>query len=234
MRECDHWEHVYGTRPVDAVSWYQARAALSLELIRGVAPSADAPIIDVGGGASVLVDGLLDAGFHDLTVVDLAPAALDVARVRLGARARAVRWHAADVLEVPVPDAHYALWHDRAVFHFLTDDASRARYVERVRCAVRPGATCSPPPSPRTGRRGAAGSRWRAMGRTRCTARSERGSSCSRAGARSTVRRAGPYSRSRTASVAGPVKGPSRAEAPAPRRGRSARRAALDRGRDTA
>lgn len=134
-----HWEGVYGTKAADAVSWYQAQAAASLDLIHRAAHDRAGPIIDVGGGASVLVDGLLGAGYADLTVLDLSATALEVARSRLGERAYPVRWIAADVLEVPLPEAHYAVWHDRAVFHFLTDAASRARYVDRVRHAVRPG-----------------------------------------------------------------------------------------------
>jgi SAM-dependent methyltransferase len=133
-----HWENVYETKGADAVSWYQARPGLSLDLIRHAAPDSAGPVIDVGGGASVLVDGLLDAGYDDVTVLDISEAALDVARRRLDARSDGVRWIAEDVLTAPLPESHFAVWHDRAVFHFLTDPADRARYVERVRHAVRP------------------------------------------------------------------------------------------------
>jgi 2-polyprenyl-3-methyl-5-hydroxy-6-metoxy-1,4-benzoquinol methylase len=139
MDDRTHWERVYGTRAPDAVSWYQRHAGRSLAMIRAVAGSLHDPIIDVGGGASVLVDELLDAGYTDLTVLDLARAALTVAESRLGPRAASVRWLQADVRSVALPRAHYAVWHDRAVFHFLTEPADRDAYVAQVERAVRPG-----------------------------------------------------------------------------------------------
>jgi SAM-dependent methyltransferase len=139
MDRRQHWENIYqGTAPTE-LSWYQPEAHLSLALILRMAPDTGAPIIDVGGGASTLVDGLLSAGFRDVTVLDLAPAALAVARERLGEKAQRVKWVVADVLDAPLPVAGYAIWHDRAVFHFLTDPGDRARYVAQVRHAVRPG-----------------------------------------------------------------------------------------------
>ena len=140
MDDKSHWQQVYERKAPDAVSWYQPTAARSLTMIRRVLGDAlDAPIIDVGGGASVLVDELLGAGYRDLTVLDLAGSALATARARLGGSADAVRWIEADVRTAALPAAHYALWHDRAVFHFLTDAADRAAYVSQVRRAVRPG-----------------------------------------------------------------------------------------------
>jgi SAM-dependent methyltransferase len=139
MDRKQHWEGVWRSKGATGVSWYQPRAELSLELIRRLAPDRGTPLVDVGGGASTLVDGLLDAGYQALTVLDLAPAALELARQRLGERAGCVSWLAADVLEAPLPAATYGVWHDRAVFHFLTDPADRARYVAQVRRAVRPG-----------------------------------------------------------------------------------------------
>ena len=133
-----HWETVYSSKATDRVSWFQQHAASSLRLIQGCA-AADAQIIDVGGGASVLVDNLLDAGFCNLTVLDLAESALATSRVRLGARAQSVQWIAADITRADLPAAHYDVWHDRAVFHFLTDPADRARYVEQVLKSVKPG-----------------------------------------------------------------------------------------------
>lgn len=133
-----HWENVYRSKAVNEVSWFQPQAASSLRLIEGCAGH-DAAIIDVGGGASVLVDNLLDAGYHDLTVLDLAEAALATTRARLGARAQGVEWIAGDITAVPLPAARYDVWHDRAVFHFLTDAADRARYVAQVLRAVKPG-----------------------------------------------------------------------------------------------
>jgi SAM-dependent methyltransferase len=133
-----HWESVYGNKAVDEVSWFQQHATSSLRLIADCADR-DARIIDVGGGASVLVDDLLDAGFRNLTVLDLAESALAVSRKRLGARAQSVQWIAADIIRAALPAAHYDVWHDRAVFHFLTDPADRARYVAQVLKCVKPG-----------------------------------------------------------------------------------------------
>lgn len=134
-----HWESVYRTKSPTELSWYQPEARLSLDLIRRVEADFDTPIIDVGGGASTLVDGLLEAGYRELTVLDLAPKALALAQQRLGKRAELVRWISADVLTTTLPARHYAVWHDRAVFHFLTDPRDRARYVAQAEGAVRPG-----------------------------------------------------------------------------------------------
>lgn len=136
-----HWEQVYRTKQPDQVSWFQAEARLSRELIERVAPSRDARIIDIGAGASTLVDGLVAAGFRAITVLDISPAALAVAQSRIGASAATVRWRAADVLQAELPHHGYDVWHDRAVFHFLTEAGDRARYVQQVRHAVRPGGT---------------------------------------------------------------------------------------------
>jgi SAM-dependent methyltransferase len=133
-----HWESVYSNKGAEELSWFQPHAASSLRLISGCADSS-AHIIDVGGGASVLVDDLLDAGYCNLTVLDLAESALAASRARLGARARAVQWIADDVTRADLPAAHYDVWHDRAVFHFLTDPADRARYVAQVLKSVKPG-----------------------------------------------------------------------------------------------
>ena len=135
----DHWERIYRTKDPTQVSWYQPEPRLSLDLIRRVAPSLAAPIIDVGGGASTLVDGLLDAGYRNLTVLDLAPSALTIVQQRLGDRAARIDWVAGNALDVELPEAAFTVWHDRAVFHFLTDRRDRARYVAQTRHAVRPG-----------------------------------------------------------------------------------------------
>lgn len=134
-----HWDEVYATKPAQAVSWYQPHAALSLELIRRTGAGRDAAIIDVGGGASTLVDDLLADGYRDLTVLDLSAAALDVARRRLGRTAGAVRWLDGDVTAAALPARRFDVWHDRAVFHFLTEAAQRRAYVEQVMRAVKPG-----------------------------------------------------------------------------------------------
>lgn len=139
MPHKQHWEQVYTTRAADAVSWFQPHAELSLELIRSTGATQDAAIIDVGGGASTLADDLLAAGYRDLTVLDLSGAALLAARRRLGEQAGLVRWIEADITTVELPQRRYDIWHDRAVFHFLTDPAQRAAYVEMVLHAVKPG-----------------------------------------------------------------------------------------------
>ena len=139
MSRQKHWEAIYRSKALTEVSWYQPEARLSLDLIRRVAPQVDTSLLDVGGGASTLVDGLLSAGYRDVSVLDLAPAALTRAQERLGERAAHVRWIVADVLDAPLPAASCAVWHDRAVFHFLTDPRDRARYVAQAQRIVRPG-----------------------------------------------------------------------------------------------
>lgn len=134
-----HWENVYTRKATDEVSWFQAHAARSLKLIVDAQVGLDAPIIDVGGGASTLVDDLLARGYADLTVLDLSGAALAAAKARLGERASAVGWLEANILEAELAPQAYQVWHDRAVFHFLTTAQERQRYVQQVLHAVRPG-----------------------------------------------------------------------------------------------
>ncbi|PMR68464.1 class I SAM-dependent methyltransferase [Halomonas heilongjiangensis] len=134
-----HWERLYATKPSHRLGWYEPSLQTSLALIRRTGVTRAAPIIDVGGGASTLVDDLLEAGFEDLTVLDIAAAALAQARARLGERAGRVRWIEGDVTDVILPDDHYAIWHDRAVFHFLTDAEDRTRYVDRLWRALTAG-----------------------------------------------------------------------------------------------
>jgi SAM-dependent methyltransferase len=135
----EHWEEVYSTKATNAVSWFQEHAALSLRLIRATGVTADRSIIDVGGGASTLVDDLLADGFTNVTVLDLSPAALSAARLRLGSRASAVHWLEADITQVGLPVHAYDVWHDRAVFHFLSTPEARAAYVHIMRRSVKPG-----------------------------------------------------------------------------------------------
>jgi len=130
-----HWEDVYARKREDEVSWFQPEAAVSLELVGRCGLALDAKILDVGGGASRLVDGLLDRGFEDVTVLDLSAAALAKARERLGERSQTVTWIAGDVTTFD-PPARYALWHDRAVFHFLTSPADRSAYVRVLEHAL--------------------------------------------------------------------------------------------------
>src|SRR5687767_6540842 len=118
MNRTEHWDHVYQTKPPDDVSWFQTRPTTSLGLIEACSDGKTDGIIDVGAGAAVLVDFLLDAGYSKLAVLDISAAALDHAKGRLGARADAVDWFAADVTTF-VPTRQFGVWHDRAVFHFL-------------------------------------------------------------------------------------------------------------------
>lgn len=133
-----HWDKVYASRPFTDVSWYQGLPARSLALIEAAGIGKDRPIIDIGGGASTLVDHLLDREYQDVSVLDLSEKALDQARRRLGVRAAAVRWIVADVTRFS-PDRTFSLWHDRAVLHFLVEAADRDRYVAVLRRALVPG-----------------------------------------------------------------------------------------------
>jgi SAM-dependent methyltransferase len=139
MDQKKHWETIYQTKDVHTVSWFQPEARESLALITHFAPDLATPIIDVGAGASVLVDDLLGAGYADVTVLDLSETALDISRQRLGDQARRVKWVAGDVRDAPLGERAYALWHDRAVFHFLTKAADRQAYVAQVERTVRAG-----------------------------------------------------------------------------------------------
>jgi 2-polyprenyl-3-methyl-5-hydroxy-6-metoxy-1,4-benzoquinol methylase len=134
-----HWDRVYTTKSADAVSWFQAHADQSLRLIRDTGVATSAPIIDVGGGASTLVDDLLHSGYSALTVLDLSAAAIAAAQRRLGSRAREVKWLEADITTVALPVHFYDVWHDRAVFHFLTSPEQRSAYVQAAIYAVKPG-----------------------------------------------------------------------------------------------
>jgi ubiquinone/menaquinone biosynthesis C-methylase UbiE len=138
MNRKEHWEQVYQTKAPDDVSWFQTRPAISLKLIEASGVGKDAGVIDVGGGASVLVDFLLDAGFSKLAVLDISAAALEHARRRLGKRADSEEWLEADVTTFQ-PARQYGLWHDRAVFHFLTDQADRQKYVQTLKRTLTPG-----------------------------------------------------------------------------------------------
>ncbi len=133
-----HWQTVYTSKAENEVSWYQESPAPSLELIarRGATPMS--AIIDIGGGASRLVDALVEKGFHAVTVLDLSEAALTADRNRLGDRAAQVRWIVADVTTREPPE-EYAIWHDRAAFHFLTEEHDQAAYVARLTRALKPG-----------------------------------------------------------------------------------------------
>jgi SAM-dependent methyltransferase len=133
----EHWDDRYETIGAESVSWHQDRPAVSLELLDALGVQPDESLIDVGGGASNLVDHLLAAGHHDVGVLDLSVVALDVARTRIG-DPPAVTWIVQDLLSWQ-PERTWDVWHDRAVLHFLLDDDDRRRYAQTMRAAVRPG-----------------------------------------------------------------------------------------------
>ena len=134
-----YWEHVYKTKPFDAMSWYRPHLDRSLRLIESASPDRNASIIDVGGGESTLVDDLLKRGYQNLTILDVSQAALDVTRARLGETGERVHWLCADITQVDLPAHAFDVWHDRAVFHFLVDPTQRQGYVLAVLTAVKPG-----------------------------------------------------------------------------------------------
>lgn len=131
-----HWNDRYQTIGAQAVSWYEARPATSLELLEAAGMTSESSVIDVGGGASTLVDHLIAAGLDDVTVLDLSDAALEVARTRLG-DPPAVTWIQADITTWQ-PTRRWNLWHDRAVLHFLIEDDARASYRDALRQALAP------------------------------------------------------------------------------------------------
>lgn len=140
MSRKEHWNQVYETKGAHDLSWSQSRPVVSLELIEAAGLTKDAGIIDVGGGTSTLVDALIEAGYSRLALLDVSGAALNQTRSRLGPKAEAVEWFEADVTSF-TPPHHFALWHDRAVFHFLTQAEERREYVATLRRSLQPGGT---------------------------------------------------------------------------------------------
>jgi 2-polyprenyl-3-methyl-5-hydroxy-6-metoxy-1,4-benzoquinol methylase len=133
-----HWEKVYKEKGEYQVSWFQESPAISLELLDAVGATAKSAVIDIGGGASRLVDALLDRDYGDVTVLDLSEAAIAIAKARLGERAASVSWLVDDVTRWQ-PSRSYDVWHDRAVLHFLTEASDRTAYAARLTRALRPG-----------------------------------------------------------------------------------------------
>jgi SAM-dependent methyltransferase len=129
MGNKSHWENIYATKSAMEVSWYRDRLDISLELIQRANLAKDVEIIDIGGGASTLVDDLVRIGFQNVSVLDLSALALAKAKQRLGALADRVHWTEGDITDVNLAVNHYDLWHDRAVFHFLTEPGKRTAYV---------------------------------------------------------------------------------------------------------
>jgi 2-polyprenyl-3-methyl-5-hydroxy-6-metoxy-1,4-benzoquinol methylase len=134
-----YWEKIYRTKAPETVSWYRSHLETSLNLIERAAGGHSASIIDVGGGESTLVDDLLARGYQNITVLDISQTAIDVTKKRLGLAAEQVQWLVADITEARLEPGAYDVWHDRAVFHFLTANEHRAAYVRQVGRAVKPG-----------------------------------------------------------------------------------------------
>jgi ubiquinone/menaquinone biosynthesis C-methylase UbiE len=139
MDSKEHWEQVYIGKPPDRLGWYKPRLQTSLEWIDALGLETDQPIIDVGAGASTLIDDLLATGHSAITVIDIAEPALELLRSRLGSKSTAVNWLCGDITSIELPENAFALWHDRAVFHFLTEAPQRERYKENLYRALQPG-----------------------------------------------------------------------------------------------
>jgi ubiquinone/menaquinone biosynthesis C-methylase UbiE len=134
-----HWEKIYTEKAPNAVSWYRPHLETSLALIEKAAPAASASVIDVGGGESTLVDDLLTRGYESITVLDISQTAIDANKKRLGKPSQGVHWLVGDITKVHLEPSSYTVWHDRAVFHFLTSPSDRVAYVRQVSRAVKPG-----------------------------------------------------------------------------------------------
>ena len=134
-----HWERVFGTKAATEVSWYRPHLETSLALIMRVAGERSAAIIDVGCGESTLVDDLIASGYRNVTVLDISQTAIDHTRKRLGLAAQAANWFVADITQAGLPAHSYDVWHDRAVFHFLTEPSQRLAYVRQVASSVKSG-----------------------------------------------------------------------------------------------
>lgn len=139
MDSKNHWEEVYRSKAPDAVSWYRSHLETSLRLIAETTSDRNANVIDVGGGESTLVDDLLERGYRTLTVLDMSAVALDATKRRLGPAAEQITWVEADITTADLPEHRYDVWHDRAVFHFLTEASQRDAYIRLLARALKPG-----------------------------------------------------------------------------------------------
>lgn len=134
-----HWEDIYKTKPSTGVSWFAHHLERSLELLHRYGPPSGGNVVDIGGGASTLVDDLTEEGIWKVTVLDLSSTSLGIAQTRMGQLAEKVDWVEGDVIRVNLPSCHFDLWHDRAVFHFLTLPVEREAYVSQVTHCLKPG-----------------------------------------------------------------------------------------------
>ena len=132
-----HWENIYKTSELKDVSWFQPTPETSLEFFRQFNVSTTAKVIDIGGGDSFLVDHLIDLGYQDITVIDISVAAIERAKRRLGDKEKKVKWIIADAANFKPPEK-YDFWHDRAAFHFLTDDQEISNYLETAQQNIKP------------------------------------------------------------------------------------------------
>jgi len=139
MNKQEHWENVYQTKGREEVSWFREHLDTSLKMITNTGVGKEAAIIDVGGGNSTLVDDLLVAGFVDVSVLDISANAIKGSKERLGDKAKDINWIVADITEVALPEDHFDVWHDRAVFHFLTAKDDRRKYVQLVMRSLKRG-----------------------------------------------------------------------------------------------
>ncbi len=139
MNRHQHWENVHTDKPADQVSWFAPHLEVSLRFIDKLALPTSASIIDIGAGQSTLPDDLLTRGYRNLTLLDISPAALQATRHRLGARVHSIQFITADITSATLPQAQFDLWHDRAVFHFLTAPGDRAEYRQRLQQSLKPG-----------------------------------------------------------------------------------------------
>ena len=139
METKTHWENVYETKDSTEVSWFQEHPEVSLQFIEPSNVDKSGQIIDIGGGASTLADNLLARNYHNITVLDISSVALQLARERIGSQSEVINWLVADITQVQLPHNFYDVWHDRAVFHFLTNAADRQQYVKTVMSSVKTG-----------------------------------------------------------------------------------------------
>ena len=138
MIQKDHWEQVYIDKPTEKLGWYEPHLQTSLAWIKELSLAADAPIIDVGGGTSTLVDDLLVAGYRSVTVLDISEKALSLTKARVSNKAELVTWLCGDIALVNLPAHYYELWHDRAVFHFLIEPEQQRKYRAKLLQALTP------------------------------------------------------------------------------------------------
>jgi SAM-dependent methyltransferase len=178
IEKAHHWENVYRNKSFDAVSWYAPHLAESLRLIVQLCLDKTAAIVDIGAGESTLVDDLLQRHYLDLSVLDISATAIEFTKQRLGTKAAQVSWHVGDITRYDFASKQFDLWHDRAVFHFLTEPSARRSYIELVRRSVQPGgyvlmATFGP-----DGPRQCSGSMWSGSPMSNCTMSSVTALSC--------------------------------------------------------